>query len=54
MKYQKNTKVIPFRKSHRFPNAAERTYLWDRALDCMLTAAASAGLLSALLFFVML
>ena len=54
MKHQKNTKVIPFRKGHRFPNAAERTYFLDRALDCVLTAAASAGLLSAVLFFVTL
>ena len=54
MKHQKNNKVIPFRKGHRFPNSAERTYLLERALDCVLTAAASAGLVSALLFFVLL
>ena len=54
MKQQKNTKVIPFRRGHRFPNAAERGHFLDKALDFMLTAAASAGLLSALLFFVLL
>ena len=54
MKKHQNNKIIYFRKGHRFPNAAERGFYFDKALDCVLTAAASAGLLSALLFLVML
>lgn len=51
-----NTKVVPFRnrKGYRFPNAAERRYYFDKALEMALTAATGAGLVTAVLFFIML
>ena len=50
-----NTKVVPFRnrKGYRFPNAAERRYYLDKALELALTAATGAGLVTAVLFFIM-
>lgn len=54
--YTSSTKVIPFRsrKASRYPNAAQRKYILDRAVDYALTAVTSAGLITALLFLMML
>ena len=51
-----NTKVISFRskKANRFPNAAERSYFFAKAVDYALTAATGAGLATAVLFLIML
>ena len=51
-----NNNVISFRsrKSRRFPNAAERRYYFDKAVDYALTAATGAGLATAVLFLIML
>ncbi len=48
--------VIPFRsrKGYRFPNAAEGRYLADRFVDGLLAAATSVGVVSALVFLMML
>ncbi len=56
MKTQTNKTVIPFRsrKGYRFPNAAESRYLTDRLVDGLLTAATSLGVVSALVFLMML
>jgi hypothetical protein len=44
-------KVIPFRRRRApaYPNAAERGYLAHRLLDYALTAATSAGIVTALM-----
>jgi hypothetical protein len=51
-----NKKVIPFRnrKGYRYPNAAERRYYFDKAMNYALSAATGAGLLTAVLFLIML
>ena len=56
MKTANNSKIIPFRsrKTRRFPNAAERRYYFDKAIDYALTAATGAGLATAVLFLIML
>ena len=56
MKTANNSKIISFRsrKSCRFPNAAERRYYFDKAIDYALTAATGAGLATAVLFLIML
>ena len=43
--------VIPFRRRRApaYPNAAERGYFVHRLLDCALTAATSAGIVTALM-----
>lgn len=45
------SKVIPFRqrKAPAYPNAAERTYYANKALDYILSAATGAGMLTALI-----
>ena len=54
MKAQNN--IISFRKrrGYRFPNAAERRYYVDKVMEWALTAATGAGLVTAVLFFIML
>ena len=49
-----NGKVIPFRRRRApaYPNAAERGYLAHRLLDYALTAATSAGIVTALMCMV--
>ena len=56
MKTANNSKIISFRsrKSRRLPNAAERRYYFDKAIDYALTAATGAGLATAVLFLIML
>lgn len=56
MKSTNSTKVIPFRsrKGRRFPNAAEGRYYIAKAVDYALTAATGAGLVTAVLFLIML
>lgn len=51
-----NSKVIPFnsRKGYRYPNQAERGYLFEKALDTALTIASSAGITAVILFFILL
>lgn len=48
--------VVPFRsrKGYRYPNAAESRYMMDRLADGLLTAATSVGIISALVFVMML
>ena len=49
-------KVIPYRsrKAPAYPNAAERRYVLEKALDWALAAATSAGVVTALLFLITL
>ena len=56
MKTVQQSKIISFRsrKASRFPNAAERHYYFEKAIDYALTAATGAGLASAVLFLIML
>ena len=48
----RNSKVIPFRsrKAPAYPNAAQRGYRMGLVLDYAVTAAATAGFVSALMF----
>lgn len=47
---KRRSKVIPFRrKAPAYPNAAERGYFAHRLLDYALTAATSAGIVTALM-----
>ncbi len=50
-KYTANYKVIPYRPRKRaiYPNAASAKDVLNRVLDCILTAAASAGIITALM-----
>ena len=52
----KQTKTIPFRsrKGYRFPNAAERSYYLQKAVDYALATATGAGLVTAILFLITL
>lgn len=47
-------KVIPFtlRKAAVYPNAASTGYFLNKILDCLLTAASSAGIIAALMFLI--
>lgn len=50
--YKKPGKVIVYRprKAPVYPNAAETGYYLSKALDYLLTAASSAGVIAALMF----
>ena len=49
--YRSNAKVIPYRaqKAIHYPNAATKQDLLNRTLDYLLTAATSAGIVTALI-----
>lgn len=51
-----NTKIIPYSKAYRrpFPNAAEKRYYLDRAIDYALAAATSLGTVTILIFLISL
>ena len=51
---QNTAKVIPFapRKAAVYPNAAGAGYFLNKILDCLLTAASSAGIIAALMFLI--
>lgn len=51
-----HSNVIPFsqRKGYAYPNAAERGYFMNKAMDCALAAATSLGTVAILLFLIIL
>lgn len=51
-----HSNVIPFsqRKGYAYPNAAERSYFVNKALDYALAAATSLGTVAILLFLIIL
>lgn len=55
MKAAHHSNVIPFRsRKGNYPNAAERGYYLDKALDYALAAATSLGTVTILLFLIVL
>ena len=54
--YRKNPKVIPYHpvRVYAYPNAKNRRYYFDKAVDFALATITSAGVLTALLFLLML
>jgi len=49
-KKNRNRKVIHFRHSYRYPNAAEASYYWNKISDGVLTVATTCGAATILLF----
>lgn len=53
---RRNKKIIPYSKArrHTFPNAAEKRYYMNKAVDYALAAATSLGTVTILMFLITL
>ena len=50
--YNRNKKIIRYRKPSRYPNAADSRYYLDRLTDIILTAATACGAVTIVAFLV--
>ena len=50
--YNRNRKIIPYRKPSRYPNGADSRYYLDRLTDILLTAATACGAVTIVAFLV--
>lgn len=48
--HHRKRKIIRYRKSHRYPNAAERGYYMNKLSDGILTVATSFGIATIFIF----
>ena len=48
--YNRNKKIIRYRKPSRYPNAADNRYYLDRLADIILTAATACGAVTIVAF----
>ena len=52
--YNRNKKIIRYRKPSRYPNAADRRYYFDRLTDIILSAATACGVVTIVSFLVIM
>ena len=50
--YNRNRKIIRYRKPSRYPNAADGRYYLDKVTDILLTAATACGAVTIVAFLV--